>query len=446
MDAVSEPLAVIGGTIIDGCGGEPIKDGVLVIEGKRIADVGGGSTPVPPHARRIAAQGKFLIPGLMDASCCLVGDYFPLTLIRYEGHYDELAIEAAQLTLKNGVTTVFDTWGPKKYLIKAREAINKGRHAGSRIYLAGNIVGFAGPFSDEFLPKAREVLFEYSNQINAVWEDGVGPELMWMSPDEARVALRQHAESGIDFIRYAVSVHRPGVPVPYIAFSPRIQGIIVDEGHRACIAVQSHTTSVEAIHLAMDAGVDLMPHVEVTGSGHTLPPETVDMLVQRRMPCGICAETDEALAWFRERHPLVDILDCNQRALLHAGAMVLLSTNSWVISSNTRTNPAWAPYSPPFDSFLANLGEGHFNWLLAVEQKGMKAMDALMAATRDIARAYKVDKDLGTLQVGKIADLLILDKNPLERAANYRSIAQVIKDGMVVDRSLLPNRRLLTAQ
>ena len=95
---------------------------------------------------------------------------------------------------------------------------------------------------------------------------------------------------------------------------------------------------------------------------------------------------------------------------------------------------------------MATLGEGHFYWLLAAEQLGMKPMDALLAATRNIARAYKVDKNLGTLEKGKIADLLILDKNPLASAENYRAISVVMKAGEVIDRSRLPTRRLLTKQ
>jgi imidazolonepropionase-like amidohydrolase len=74
----------------------------------------------------------------------------------------------------------------------------------------------------------------------------------------------------------------------------------------------------------------------------------------------------------------------------------------------------------------------------------MNPMATLMAATRNVARAFKVDKDLGTLEPGKFADLLILDKNPLEDAANYRSISLVMKEGHIVDRNALPTQRLLT--
>ena len=66
-----------------------------------------------------------------------------------------MAIESAQIALKNGVTTVFDIWGPRDPLIKAREAINAELTVGSRIYLGGNIVGLDGPFSDDFRPQYK---------------------------------------------------------------------------------------------------------------------------------------------------------------------------------------------------------------------------------------------------------------------------------------------------
>ena len=89
------------------------------------------------------------------------------------------------------------------------------------------------------------------------------------------------------------------------------------------------------------------------------------------------------------------------------------------------------------------LGEGHIDWIRAAEEKGMRPMDVLLAATRNIAQAYRVDSDLGTLEKGKLADMVILDKDPLESPDSYRSISLIIKAGHIVNRSTLPTRRLL---
>src|SRR5262249_14445533 len=146
-----------------------------------------GSRPPPPGAKVISAAGKYVIPGLMDANVHLVRSS-PVLLVRYEGRYDELALEGAQLALKGGLTTVFDSWGPREYLMKARAAIQEHRAIGSRLYLAGNIVGLGGPMSDDFHAAAGSVLREmnFAAHTNSIWQEEVGPELITESPEEVR--------------------------------------------------------------------------------------------------------------------------------------------------------------------------------------------------------------------------------------------------------------------
>jgi imidazolonepropionase-like amidohydrolase len=444
--SAAETLAIVGGTVIDGNGGAPIKDGVIVIQGARIAAVGGHATVIPTEARRILAAGQYVIPGLMDANVHLVLDAQPLTLIRFEGRYDELAIEAAQLALRNGVTTVFDSWGPRQYLVKARNAINAGNVIASRIYLAGNIVGLGGPLSKDFWGPfiAGPALDTAAQRLNALWQENVGPELLWMSPEEVRSEVRRYIEKGdIDFLKYAVNAHSLNAD-QYIAFSPRVQQVIVEEARRAGLRVETHTTSGEGLYLAVAAGVDLMQHCEFTGQ-QPIPAETVKLIALRQIPCAILPETTEARAWYRDKNNELDVRDLNERALIRAGARIVLSTDSGVFSPDLMNSTFWKNREPPGGGLLT-LGEAHFSWLRAVEEKGMKPMEALLAATRNIAIAYGVNKDLGTLEKGKIADLLILDASPLESAANYRSINLVMKDGNVVDRASLPTQRLLTAE
>ena len=91
-------------------------------------------------------------------------------------------------------------------------------------------------------------------------------------------------------------------------------------------------------------------------------------------------------------------------------------------------------------------GKGHFNWLQGAVENGLSPMNALQAATKNIAEAYKVDKNLGTLEKGKVADLIVLDKNPLISPKNYRKIHLVLKEGQIIDRKSLPLNPVLTSK
>jgi imidazolonepropionase-like amidohydrolase len=116
-----ETLAIIGATVIDGRGGPPIRDCVVLVEPPRIAAVIGSAAAIPPGAKRIDATGKYVLPGLMDANVHLMAALRMEDLVRHEDGFEGLIREAAQIALKNGVTTVFDTWGPREPLMRVRD-------------------------------------------------------------------------------------------------------------------------------------------------------------------------------------------------------------------------------------------------------------------------------------------------------------------------------------
>jgi len=260
-----------------------------------------------------------------------------------------------------------------------------------------------------------------------------------MSHEEVREEVRKYVNSGIDFVNYAVTVHRLNA-LQYLVFSPRVQRAIVEEAHLAGLPVSAfypHTN--EAVVLALTSEVDLL-HVGLVDMD--ISAETVAMITQRQIPCALFLHACKALEWARQR-ALMDLekLDRNNRVLIDAGATVL-PKGGQVYSADTMNSSEWKDSIPPEGTPL--ISDSHFNWLLAMQDKGVKPMVGLMGATRNIARAYKVDKDLGTLERGKLADLVVLDKNPLERAENYRSISLVMKEGKLVDRGALPTQRLIT--
>lgn len=445
-------LLIVGATLIDGVSDEPIAGQAIWIEGSRIKAIGRRETlRVPEGTQVIDAGSRFVIPGLMDANVHLLLDMRLENLVRYENRYEDLIVEAAQVALKNGVTTVFDTWGPRRHLIAVRERISAGEVVGSRIFCAGNIVGLDGPCSADFLAKSAEVASSVLVQrINSTWAENVGPELTWMSPDQVAEQLRTYVGTGIDFVKYAGSEHRvPTGPSAFLAFSPRCQARIVQEAHRAGLTAQAHVQSVEAVWVAAEADCDILQHCNMTGPV-AIPEDTLRLLVEKKTACTVFPITKRRYEWYKAHGDIVtrplftaEAVETNVRNLIRSGVTLLMATDAGILAAETATDPALGAVYSGEDN-LFELGEGHFHWLKAMEENGLPPMEMLKAATRNVAAAYQRNEDLGTLEPGKIADLIILEKDPLSDARNYRSIQTVIKAGSVVDRSALPLNPLLT--
>jgi imidazolonepropionase-like amidohydrolase len=287
-------VTIVGATVIDGNGGDPIRDAAIVIDGERLAAVGPrASVTIPPGARTIDGRGKFIIPGLMDANVHLVLGSSIEFVVRHEGRYDQLIEEAAQIALRNGLTTVFDSWGPTQPLLDVRDRINEGHVPGSRIYIAGNIIGFSGPFGRDFNAAAETTATKpLVRRINQLWEENTGPDLLWMTPEQVGAEIRKYIGRGIDFLKYGASGHREE---NFLAFSPEAQKAIVDECRRAGIIAQTHTTSVESMRQALDAGVDMLQHGSVTGPT-PMPDALMTRMIQQKVYCAVQPRTAKRLA------------------------------------------------------------------------------------------------------------------------------------------------------
>ncbi len=442
---------ITGATIIDAVTDIPREGHALWIEDGRIKAIAPQhELKLPPGTKVIDAHGKYVIPGLMNANVHLLMDIRLENLARYIGRYEELIVEAAQVALRSGLTTVFDTYGPRRFLMEARDKIAAGKAIGSRIFCAGNIVGFDGPFSEDFnfFAKGADVASAaMSKRINSIWVENVGRHLMWLPPEHIAQEIRAYIAKGINFVKYGSNDHYPGA---FLAFSPDAQAAIVGEAHRAGLTAQAHTMSVEGLRVAIEAGCDLIQHANVTGPV-PIPESTLELMVRRKTGAVVFPWTQRGFEWILENVNDMErsmwlASDANARSLIRAGARLLLANDGAIFAPEKATTPtlnkSWG--AAPAEESLISLSEGHFNWFRAMEEKGCAALDMLRAATLNIATAYGVAHDLGTLEAGKIADLLVLDRNPLAAAENYRSIHLIIKDGVLVDRDVLPQNPLLT--
>jgi imidazolonepropionase-like amidohydrolase len=444
-------VLIAGATIIDGVADTPLQGRTIWIEGNTIRGFGGPEEPgFPKHGRLIDARGKYVIPGLMNANVHLMGGVLsPANILRYLDRLEDLVVEAAQVALRNGLTTVFDTAGLRIPLVKARDRIDAGEVPGSRVFCAGWIVGLDGLFSLDFSAKASEIFgTNLVERINGMCAENVGPALSWMPPEEVAREVRAYIGKGIDFLKYASNEHRWGDPTTSLVFSPRVQVAIVEEAHRAGLTAQAHTTSVESLLVALQAGCDLIQHCNITGP-FPIPDTTLDLMSQRRTGAVVFPFTQRRFDWIMNNcavdRAYFSTSDINCRRLVESGATLLLANDGSVWGPEIATDPRRSKFwVAPGEDDLSALDQGHFVWLKAMEEKGMPPMEMLRAATRNIAIAYGKQKELGTLEVGKRADLLILDENPLEKAENYRSIHLIMKDGAVVDRAALPVSPILS--
>lgn len=450
-------------SLIDGTGA-PLRSNVTItIENEKIVRIdSGGGAASPDGSLVIDGTGRFLLPGFIDSNvhASIYGNSTRReTVVKYGERNDELVLEFVQRQLKQGVTTVRDSYGALVPLMEVRDRINRGDAIGSRLLVAGNIVGWGGPFSMTFSLMAESEL----TLFQAMWNDwiaqGVGEELMDMGPEEVRVAINNYLDKGPDFVKFGGTSHFETPSL--IGFSPRVQKVIVDETHKRGLVAETHSTSPEALRMSVEAGIDLIQHPEILSREY--PDELLDLIIQRDVICAIRSNTLTGEPWQRhlenrkteeaklrgaaaprttaegrQRDKLLNIgyevQRRNAERLIQAGCRVTIATDNYQGKApefRTETKP---------ETYDAGTGS-----ILAIEglvELGMTEMEALVAATRNGAMAAGMLESIGTIEVGKVADILLLNDNPLDDISNIRNIERVISRGKSVDIDALPENRI----
>ncbi len=457
-------LALTGATLIDGNGGPPVRDAVVLVEGTKIRAVGPRARVViPADAERVDLGGKFLLPGLMDANVHLVPwpswTYIEF-LARYENRFDEIATEAAQIALKHGFTSLFDSMGPARPLLQVRDRINRGELTGPRLFIAGDIVGFRAVFTTPQSIASASKAFQA--RINAQFELNGGPDLAWKTPDQVREEMRRYVASGVDFVKYGAT--GDGNPVnseigqrAVLRFTPEQQRAMVDAVHQAGKIIQTHQTSAESLRIVVDSGVDMAQHCASTGPSR-LDEETLQLMLRRHFYCGTQwgLLTDDQkqqvasghFAWTAADNgkPGVNFALENAVRLIKAGVPELVSTDAGTLDPDVAQD--FGPEGMPggLGGHAVLIGEAEFVNMEAMRQRGMTPMMIIQAATRNIAEAYHLAASLGTVEPGKNADLIVVAADPLADIQNLRQLSLVVKDGRIVDVARLPESPVLTSE
>jgi imidazolonepropionase-like amidohydrolase len=464
-------IAIVGGTVIDGNGGPPIRNGVIIIQDNKISEIGRKSSiKIPSKAKIIKATGKYVTPGFIDSNVHLSLYGRGETIVRYEHKNESITLEAAQLQLKHGFTTVRDSYGSLLPLMHIRDAIARGDTIGPRILVAGNIVGWGGPYSISFSLIREKDLTIFQEQFNDFITQGSGEELMDMGPNELKIAINNYLDLGPDFIKYGGTSHFSS-PI-MIGFSPRAQEVIVEETHKRNLIAETHSTSSEGLMISVLAGIDLIQHPEVLST--EMPDELINEIAERRIVGAMLSNTITGAAW--ERHlkkrkkdskkvsdsevnnrrrenlnktsaelraeirasgEMMEIRRKNAVKLIVAGCIITIGTDNYLgAAPEFRRNKKYENQAFGIGSVIATEG---------LVELGMTPMEAIVAITRNGAIACKMLDKIGTLEVGKYADLVILEENPLNNISNIKKIHQVIRDGKIIDFETLPYERIFSS-
>ena len=464
--AADPVVAIVGGTLIDGNGGTPVPDGVVVVRGKRIVAVGPRSqVAVPKDARVIDATGKYVTPGFIDTNVHLSLYNNGESMVRYEDRFLDIVIEAAQTELKHGITTVRDSYGALLPLVVVRDSIAHGKLLGPRMLVAGNIVGWGGPKSPLFSNATPATYFD--EQMMDFIAQGSGEELLELSPDSLRVAIDKYLDKGPNFVKYGGTAHTNSL----ITFSPRQQEALVEQVHKRGLIAETHSTNPEPLRISVLAGIDLIQHPEVHNV--PIPDDLVKLIVDRKVICSVLSNSITGKPWkdflkaqtrsdsakadsvkndtlkllqrqktgwelSRERAAKrLAVRRGNAEKLIKGGCMTTPSTDTYLSGAPefSRT-PRMDPHMMPGTATLAAI-EG-------LVELGMTSAQAIVAATKNGAIASRGLKDYGTLEAGKYADLLVLDADPLASISNIRKLSLVMKEGSLIDRDKLPEKPVWT--
>jgi len=411
-------------TLIDGTGRPPIEGASVLISGDRIVRVAQGTISVPPEVRRIDVSGQYLIPGLMDMHIHLQGG-------RGRGGPDTQAgIRALHGFLYSGITSVFDAGNDPDYIMGLRAQERAGEITAPRIFATGGIVTTPGGHGGgagatlvdrwpEDMAKLDEHIAREPDMVKLTFDEhgwGTRPLIPLLDPELMAKVGRYFNEHGI---RTTVHISHEFRARQAIAAGintlahPIIQGPI-SEGFAQLMA-STQTPMVSTLTIGEGYG-RLVEHPEFLDTPiyrDVYEPEVIERLKTT------VRDQYAARAWTTWMNVMTPVAQENLRLIVEAGGVI-------VLGSDQSSGPA-----------------SHRELELMVAG-GISPLQAIRIATLNAAIFLGKERDLGSIEPGKLADLVLLDADPLENISNTQRILRVIKGGRLVDRELLDlpvNRR-----
>jgi imidazolonepropionase-like amidohydrolase len=393
-------LDLVGANVITGEGSDPVTNVRVEIENGRIIGVtqGGSSRDA---SDTMDLEGRWLLPGLIDSHVHIVLDGGPDQLANYaqfdETYFAFIAAQSIRRSLLSGITTLRDVGGMNGIEFSVRKALRNGLIPGSRLILAGCLVTSTSPGTEEFIGMYRPA-------------DGV---------DEVRKASREQLKLGADLVKVqATGSVSSATEVPGAAqMTLEELKAAVETAGMAGKPVASHCHGNAGIRLSVEAGCKTIEHCTF------LDEETTDMMVAR----GAFFVPSFAADWQIKTHGVADgvpvhIVEKSAdviRAREKGFKMALEKGVKFAMGTDAGTN---------FNRHGENGQE-----LGYMVEMGMTPMQAIVASTSAAAEACGIGDQVGTIEAGKVADLIVLDGNPLEEIEAVRSVSEVIQVGRRID-------------
>jgi len=408
--AFAEDVVVIrAARMIDGTGAPVAQNAVVVVTGNRITAIGGA---VPKGAKVIDLGDATLMPGFIDAHTHLIGrvlgeeGWNDSSVRDYEGYTAVRAVGHAEKTLLAGVTTVRNVGAERFHDMALRKAIDEGNVRGPRMQNAGYALGITGGHCDDngFRPGINE----------ATWREGIAN-----GADEVRAAVRYMAKYGADVIKTCATggVLSEGDAVGTPQYTYEELKAMVEEATKLERKVAAHAHGTEGIKIAVRAGVASIEH------GSFLDEEGARMMAERGtylVPTLSAAERVEQAA----KSGVLKGLRA-EKALAAAAAL----RNGLKIAIRNKV-----PIAMGTDAGVGPHGANLHELELMVAWGGLRPIDAITAATMSGARLLGWEKRIGSIETGKLADLIAVPGDPSQDIAKVTNVTFVMKDGVVYKR------------
>jgi imidazolonepropionase-like amidohydrolase len=398
-----------GATLIDGTGAPPLPDAAVVIDGERVTAVGPRATVRwPADAEVIDVRGRTLIPGLIDAHDHMASHGYGLaTRLGLDEPASTAHLRTARVlaeTLAMGYTTVRDGGGLD---VGFKVAIEGGLIPGPRLVLGIQIVSPTGGIGDRVSPSGHTCCAAY---------DPLLPQSVGNGPDGVRDVVRAMVRAGADVIKTATTggaSSRPGHGPLDAAFTLGEMQALVAESHALGRRVMCHALGGSGLRTAIEAGVDSIEHGcyldedpdllnRMAGQGTFFVPTLLVYEYHRESPAAHVRQRALAL----HKHHLASV----QRALA-LGVPIAAGTDAG--------------------------GHGHpknARELACLVEAGLTPMQALRAGTQWAAQCLALEREVGTLEKGRLADIVVVNGNPLDDMAilaDQARIELVLRGGVI---------------